>query len=164
MWLLAALIAVPLIEIMLFIQIGGLIGLWPTILIVILTAVIGAAMLRRQGFATMQRLQAAMARGEDPSDQLAQGALILFAGALLLTPGFFTDGVGFALLNAPVRERLIDWARPRLAARVVRTSWTRTETGFQRGGGRPGPVEDGIIDADYTDVTERPKGRAPRVD
>ncbi|MGF1658481.1 MAG: FxsA family protein [Rubrimonas sp.] len=161
MWLLAALIAVPLIEIVLFIQIGGLIGLWPTILVVILTAAIGASMLRRQGLATVQRLQAAMARGEDPSDQLAQGALILFAGALLLTPGFFTDGVGFALLNAPIRERLIDWARPRMAARVVRTTWTGADGGFHRGGGRAGPVEDGVIETEYRDVTETPPRRDP---
>ena len=77
MWLLIALIAVPLIEIALFIRVGGWIGLWPTIGFVVLTAMIGAAMLRRQGVSTMRKLQVALERGEDPSAQLAHGGLVL---------------------------------------------------------------------------------------
>lgn len=114
MWLLIAFIAVPLIEIALFIQVGGAIGVWPTLAIVVLTALIGTALLRRQGFQEMNRFRAAMAGMGDPSEPLVHGAMILFAGALLLTPGFFTDGLGFALLLPPVRARLFTQIRKRI--------------------------------------------------
>ena len=107
MWLLIAFIAVPLIEIALFIEVGGLIGLWPTLIVVVLTAVIGTVLLRRQGLAELDRLRAALDGHGDPSAPLVHGAMILFAGALLLTPGFFTDTVGFALLLPPVRNFLL---------------------------------------------------------
>jgi UPF0716 protein FxsA len=114
MWLLLAFIAVPLIEIALFIQVGGVIGLWPTLAIVILTALAGTALLRRQGFQEMNRLRAALGGEGDPSEPLVHGAMILFAGALLLTPGFFTDAVGFALLLPPVRAWLFAQIRKRV--------------------------------------------------
>ena len=101
MWLLLAFIAVPLIEIALFIQVGGMIGLWPTLAIVILTALLGTWLLRMQGAAALTDLRRSFSEVEDPSEPLAHGAMILFAGALLLTPGFFTDAVGFALLTPP---------------------------------------------------------------
>jgi UPF0716 protein FxsA len=114
MWLLLAFIAVPLIEIALFIQVGGVIGLWPTLAIVILTALAGTALLRRQGFQEVNRLRAALGGDGDPSEPLVHGAMILFAGALLLTPGFFTDAVGFALLLPPVRAWLFAHIRRRI--------------------------------------------------
>lgn len=114
MWLLVAFIVVPLIEIALFIQVGGLIGLWPTLLIVVLTAVIGTSILRMQGALALSSLRRSLAELEDPSEPLAHGAMILFAGALLLTPGFFTDAMGFALLIPPVRQRLLAFLRTRI--------------------------------------------------
>ena len=113
MWLLLAFIAVPLIEIALFVQVGGAIGLWPTLAIVILTALVGTALMRRQGFHEINRLRAALDGRGDPSGPLIHGALILFAGALLLTPGFFTDAVGLALLLPPVRARILAGIRKR---------------------------------------------------
>ena len=88
--LLAAFIGVPLIEIALFIQVGGIIGLWPTIAVVILTAVAGAALLRHQGLGALSRLQETLDRGETPLDPVFDGFCLLAAGMLLLTPGFFT--------------------------------------------------------------------------
>ena len=79
-----ALIAVPIIEIALFIQVGDVIGLWPTLAIVIATAVAGAALLRAQGRGVMAELQGKLQEGGDPTGPRAQGAMILFAGALLL--------------------------------------------------------------------------------
>ncbi len=159
MWLLVGLIAVPLIEIALFIRLGGWIGLWPTIGFVVLTAVIGTYMLRSQGVSTLRKLQGALDRGEDPTAQLGQGALILFAGALLLTPGFFTDAVGFALLNEGVRLRLIAWLGPRLARRVVRSASRPGPSGFAGGFPAEGRSqgrgnEDAAIDVEYHDVTD----------
>lgn len=98
---------VPLIEIALFIQVGGVIGLWPTLGIVVTTAVAGAVLMRRQGRAALDRLQADLRRGADPGAALVQGAAILVAGVLLLTPGFFTDALGLALLFPPSRAILI---------------------------------------------------------
>ncbi|MEO1316387.1 MAG: FxsA family protein [Pseudomonadota bacterium] len=128
MLLFLALLLVPLIEIGLFIEVGGWIGLWPTIAVVILTAVIGTVLLRAQGLATLNELQARLARGDDPGRTLAHGALILVAGVVLLTPGFFTDAVGFMLLIPPVRDVAIAWLARRMvvagAAHVqARASW-----------------------------------------
>ncbi|TVQ59853.1 MAG: FxsA family protein [Rhodobacteraceae bacterium] len=144
MWLFAALIGVPLIEIVLFVQIGGAIGLWATIAIVLLTAAIGAAMLRAQGFAALGTLQNDLRRGRDPTPTLAHGALLLFAGALLLTPGFLTDAVGFALLTPQARSALIAWGGPKLAAQVVSSG--------PRAARRRGPIGDAPIEAEYREV------------
>ena len=103
MWLFLAFLAVPLIEIALFIQVGGLIGLWPTLLIVILTAIAGTYLVRSQGAQAIGNLRQSFSTLDDPTVHLAHGAMILVSGALLLTPGFFTDAVGFALLMPPVR-------------------------------------------------------------
>ncbi len=118
MWLFLAFFAVPLIEIALFIQVGGLIGLWPTLGIVILTAVLGAILVRTQGLMAMNDLRGSFSRLEDPSKPLAHGAMILFSGALLLTPGFFTDAVGFALLMPPVRNALYRYLRNRVSVQT----------------------------------------------
>lgn len=114
MWLFAIFLAVPLIEIALFIQLGGLIGLWPTLAIVILTAMIGTALVRSQGAMAMKELRGSFQNLNDPTQPLAHGAMILFAGALLLTPGFFTDAVGFLLLFPPFRRMLYTWLRARI--------------------------------------------------
>jgi len=97
MFLFLAFLLVPLIEIGLFIQVGGWIGLWPTLGIVVLTAFLGTWLMRTQGLMAMGNLRSSFSELRDPTEPLAHGAMILVAGALLLTPGFFTDAVGFAL-------------------------------------------------------------------
>lgn len=149
MWLLALFIAVPLIEIALFIQVGGLIGLWPTLGIVVLTAILGTWLVRTQGLAELQRLRDSFQDLRDPTEPLAHGAMILVSGALLLTPGFFTDAVGFALLVPQVRTALMR----RIAARI-------SVARFDYGPNRP-PPGPGTIDADYEDVTP-PGSSEPR--
>ncbi len=114
MWLFLIFVLTPIIEIGLFIQVGGILGLWTTLAIVVLTAFIGTTLLRRQGLATLNRLQNSLSEGQNPVDPIAHVALILASGVLLLTPGFFTDGVGFALLLPPVRSTLIKWGAARL--------------------------------------------------
>lgn len=104
MWLLLAFIAVPLIEIALFIEVGSWLGLWPTLLIVLLTAIAGTYLVRTQGRAVLNDLRGSFNELRDPTQPLAHGAMILFSGALLLTPGFFTDIVGFLLLVPAVRR------------------------------------------------------------
>ena len=149
MRLLLAFIAVPLIEIALFIQIGGLIGLWPTLLIVLGTAILGSWLVRTQGSAELGRLRQSFSTLQDPSEPLANGAMILFAGALLLTPCFFTDACGFALLVPAVRAR---------AFRAIR-SRVRFES-FQMGPQphRPSRPDDRVIDGEFEhlDPQKRP--------
>jgi UPF0716 protein FxsA len=153
--LLLLFIAVPLIEIGLFIQIGGAIGLWPTLAVVLITAVVGSTVLRRQGVGALNAIQAQVAAGRDPSAELAKGALLLLAALLLLTPGFFTDAVGLALLSPQARAAVVAWAGPKLAARTVVMGG-----GFvRRAGPGTGPragADDGPIDVEYRDVTDAP--------
>ena len=101
--ILALFIGVPLIEILLFIEVGGRIGAWPTIGLVVLTAVIGTALLRHQGLATLARARAEMDAERLPVRELFDGVCLLVGGLLLLTPGFLTDAMGFALLIPPLR-------------------------------------------------------------
>ena len=105
--LLVLFLVVPLGEIYLLIKVGSTVGAAATIGLVVLTAVIGAALMRAQGLATLFRARSAMARGEVPALELMEGAVILVAGALLLTPGFITDTAGFLCLIPALRQRLI---------------------------------------------------------
>ena len=114
MWLFIAFLTVPLIEIALFIQVGGFIGLWPTLAIVVITAIIGTIMVRAQGVRALSELQGSFARATNPAEPLLHGAMILIAGALLLTPGFFTDAVGFALLIPAVRRAAFAYLQDRI--------------------------------------------------
>ncbi|MFM2356020.1 MAG: hypothetical protein RLZZ528_1756, partial [Pseudomonadota bacterium] len=116
MWLLLAFVAVPLIEIALFIKVGGLIGLWPTLFIVLATGIAGSWLIRHQGASTLADIQSSFGELRDPTMPLAHGALILVAGVLLLSPGFFTDTLGLLLLLPPVRALAIDRIRARMVA------------------------------------------------
>lgn len=148
--LLLIFIIVPLIEIALFIQIGGLIGLWPTLALIVLTAVLGVGLLRLQGFATLQRARASMDRQEPPVREVFEGLLLFVAGAFLLTPGFFTDTCGFLLLVPPLRGFVVE----RMLAKMAVAADMR---------GHPGrrPEDPTVIDGDYTEVRpgDRPRRR-----
>ncbi len=108
--ILALFIAIPFIEIFLLLQIGGLIGVIPTILLVVMTAVLGANLLRQQGLATWARLQSNLAQGIMPTNELVDGVFILMGGVLLLTPGFFTDALGVACLVPAIRQKITRYA------------------------------------------------------
>lgn len=146
MWLFALFLAVPLIEIALFIQVGGAIGLVPTLAVVVLTAILGTALVRSQGAQAMAQLRRSFDELRDPAEPLANGAMILFSGALLLTPGFFTDAVGLLLLVPGVRKRIYDHVRSRVEVQS-----------FEYGGQGPqqrNPRDPGgeIIDGDFEEV------------
>jgi UPF0716 protein FxsA len=98
---------VPLIEIYFLIQIGDVIGAGFTIFIVVLTALIGAALVRFQGLTTLARAQREMRNARMPAMEVVEGALLLMAGALLLIPGFVSDALGFIILIPPLRQRLV---------------------------------------------------------
>lgn len=133
--LLLAFIAVPVFEIYLFVKIGGLIGAAPTIGLVLLTALLGAWLLRLQGLATIARVRGQLEAGRLPAMELLEGVVLVFCGALLLTPGFFTDVVGFLGLIPPLRQGLIRAALQRGLLRTVEVS--------QRRPAGAGPGQDG---------------------
>lgn len=146
------LVAVPIIEIALFIQVGGWIGLWPTLGIVILTAFVGTVMLRSQGLAALGELQRKLQAGEDPSATLAHGAMILVSGILLLTPGFFTDTLGLLLLVPAFRSAAIRYASNRMVIHTRVHMQGRAQPGA--GGYRdPGTVEGEYEVVDGDDAT-----------
>jgi len=143
MFLFLAFLLVPLIEIALFIQVGGAIGLWPTLAIVVLTAVLGTWLVRTQGRMAIARLGKSFSELDDPTEPLAHGAMILIAGALLLTPGFFTDAVGFALLMPPVRVAVFRYLSARVKVR-------RFQMGPDPRDSRRGSAD--IIDGEFEEV------------
>lgn len=107
-----------MVEIYLLITVGGVIGALPTILLVIGTAVVGVQLLRQQGLSTLARLQSSVQQGELPTTVMLEGVILLICGALLLTPGFFTDAIGFLMLVPNLRR----WVIERLIRRVVFTT------------------------------------------
>ena len=104
--LLAVFIIIPLVELIILIKVGSYIGLWPTILIVVLTGVVGAALARYQGFLIINKIRADVSSGRVPARELIDGLLVLIGGIVLLTPGFLTDICGFILL-IPFTRNLI---------------------------------------------------------
>ena len=123
---------IPLIEIYILIQVGSVIGAALTIFSVVFTAVLGAYLIRRQGFKTFSRFQGKLQTGEIPAEEIVDGFCLLIAGAFLMTPGFFTDAMGFALLIPPLRaliyKRISNSARVHVMAGQPgnRTSSTQT--------------------------------------
>lgn len=149
MWLFLAFLAVPLIEIALFIQVGGAIGLWPALGIVVFTAILGTYLVRSQGAMVMGQIRQSFSELSDPAEPLAHGAMILFSGALLLTPGFFTDAVGFALMIPAIRKAAYQAIRSRVKVQQ-----------FQMGPQpRPTDPADQVIDGDYEDLDQPRKPR-----
>ena len=115
------LIAVPLIELYVIVQVAHAIGILDTIALLIVESVVGAWLLKRQGMATYRALRETLARGEIPTQHLADGAMIILGGALLLTPGFVTDLFGYLLLVGPIRAVLRKAFRAAAARRARRT-------------------------------------------
>lgn len=139
---------VPLIEIAFFVMIGQAIGLWPTLLGVLVTAVAGSLVLRIQGMALFNEIRETMGRGMLPARALADAMLVAIAGVLLLTPGYFTDLLGILLLIPPVRSGIYALLKSRM--RVVATGYTGQ--GWQTKGRVP---ESGTIDLDDEDWRRR---------
>ena len=129
----------PIGEMYLLITVGGHIGAMPTIGLVMFTAVVGLALLRSQGLATLTRGMGRLQHGEVPALEMAEGLLLAVAGALLITPGFATDGIGFFLL-VPAGRRLI-------AGRLA-TRFAPPGAEFGRFGSDPG-IDPGIIEGEF---------------
>lgn len=151
--ILLAFLFIPIAEIAVFIKAGQIIGLGWTLAIVVLTAIAGTALLRRQGLKVLAETQEKLNRGELPVGEMFDGICLLVAGAMLLTPGFITDAIGLALFIPPVRRLLGTFFLTRMMKRGSARVWVNGEEVSAGGprGGRDGTV----IDGDYTDVTGR---------
>lgn len=156
MWLFALFVAVPIVEIALFIQVGGFIGLFPTLLIVVLTAFLGTYLVKQQGAIAMSQLRSSFGELRDPSEPLAHGAMILFSGALLLTPGFFTDAVGFLLLVPAFRTRLFTEVQKRVSVQSFTMGGTSGGAGFGYDGPPPRNSQDpDVIDGEWESISPK---------
>ncbi len=146
-FLVIAFLIVPIVEIYLIVQVDAAIGGWETLGLLVLDSLIGAWLVRREGFSILARVQAALGRGELPTNELIDGMLVLFAGALMLTPGFLTDGLGFLLLLPPTRAVVRNALKARFSGRI--TVGGATGSPFGAGFGDPR-----FTDVPSTDVTD----------
>ena len=119
---------VPIVEMWILIEVGGWIGALPTIALVVLTATLGLSLLKRQGLSTLMSARHKMDQGSIPASELVSGVMIAVGGALLLTPGFITDAIGFALLIPQTRQwllfKLIDRYRDKI---IIEGEFQRVE-------------------------------------
>jgi len=145
-------LAVPLIEIALFIVIGGKIGVFATLAMVLVTAIAGSALLRWQGVRTLNRIRADLEARRLPARPIADGAMIAVAGLLLLTPGFFTDFCGFMLFVPGVRSAI--WRQIASRITVVRTGGADAASGTHGRGER-------TIELDEDEFTAEPNPESP---
>jgi UPF0716 protein FxsA len=134
--LLLIFLVVPLVEIYVLIEVGGIIGALPTVLACVGTAILGGGLLRWQGFQTLRRAQRNMDRGQIPAMEMFEGVALAMGGALLLTPGFVTDVAGFLCLIPWTRRALIAAALRRMQVRYT-SAGPGGPDGPGASGGRP---------------------------
>ncbi len=170
-FLLLFFIIVPLAEMLLLFEVSDQIGGLNTLGLVVLTAVIGVQVLKSQGLATLMRANQRLESGQLPAQEIVEGMLLAGAGALLLTPGFITDTLGFIFLTGPLRRPI---ARYFIRSGVVQAAGGRRSsfTFWSSGSGRGGPRQSGnyqsgfdqsegdVFEGEYTDES-RPNLRQP---
>ena len=146
MWLFLLFIVVPIVEIVLFIKIGSLLGLWLTILVVVLTAIVGTNLVKSQGLNAIKEVLSSFLQGQDIARSLINGTLILIAGILLLTPGFFTDFIGITFLIPMTRNMWISYGIKHFPGFVFINSNNNSKNNphFKE--------KNDVIDGDYTDL------------
>lgn len=154
-------IAVPIAELYVLIQIGQAIGVLPTIALLIVDSILGAALMRQQGRAAWLRFNRALAEGRVPGREVIDGVLVIFGGALLLTPGFLSDLLGLILLIAPTRAVVRGVLVRRFGGRLVESATGGAQMRFGRmfgaggGGGGPAPRPRPGFDDDVVEGTAR---------
>lgn len=146
-------LVIPIVEIFLLIQVGNVIGVWWTILCVVGTAVAGAYLLRQQGLSTLSRFQNNMSTGVLPAKEMLEGVALIIGGALLMTPGFFTDTIGFLCLLPFTRLFIVNKILSRVSFSGGAVGGFSRSHAHDRGG------DDDIIDAEYTRKADQHIGK-----
>lgn len=149
--LVALFVIIPIAEISLLLKVGSAIGGLNTVLFVIFTAVLGAHLVRQQGFATLAKLQQEMNSGRLPALQIAEGVALLFAGAVLLTPGFITDAIGFLLLVPFTRRIIVAIVAKRFAKNGSGFNFTSHTATGTHGSGSARNDRPNVIEGEYTE-------------
>ncbi|NVK25675.1 MAG: FxsA family protein [Gammaproteobacteria bacterium] len=145
-------VLVPLIELMLLIEVGGIIGTAWTFIIIIATALIGTKLVKQQGLSTWSNIQTEMASGQLPARSLFDGICILISGVLLITPGFITDTIGFLLVTPPFRAAMYSQLGSRIQIRTMGgTFHSQSQSDFS----------DQAKDTFESDTVERKSGDKP---
>ncbi len=153
-------IITPIVEMYLLIQVGGIIGALPTVGLVVLTATLGIWLLRLEGLATLNQVQEKLNRGEIPGRELLEGIMLLIGGALLLTPGFVTDAIGFTCLLPMLRKPIAQWLINYGLFHHLHFSGAHFSAHSQfQNHGRSDVIdsEDQVVDAEYEDLTHLDK-------
>jgi UPF0716 protein FxsA len=135
-------VTVPLLELVILVELGRVVGLVPTVVLVVVTGILGAMLARREGLRTLARFRAAVAAGRMPHQEIVEGLLVLIAGAVLLTPGLLTDLAGFLLLVPPIRAVV-----GRRLSRAVRARIVIAGPGAVSGVGPERRTD--VVDVDY---------------
>jgi len=154
-------LVIPIVEIYILLEVGSIIGAFPTIILVVLTAVIGAGLLRQQGLSTLARLQQNMGQGKLPAQEMIEGVLLAVGGALLMTPGFVTDTMGFLCL--------LPFSRKFIAQNIMKRSADKVKAGVnaQMGGftyqsySERKPSDSNVVEGEFTEVEENPPVISP---
>ena len=153
--LVALFILVPIAELAVIIQVGQAIGVWWTILLLVADSVLGSLLMRSQGRAAWRRFNEAVRAGRVPAREVADGVLVIFGGALLLTPGFLSDIVGVLFLLPPTRA-LIRRVSLRQAMKRITISMAGGQPPYRGGARRSDDVEGTAVDVDRRPGTSRP--------
>ena len=154
------LLIVPLAEIAAFVVIGGQIGVWATLGMVLLTAIIGSFLLRWQGIGLFNRINAEMRGNRVPGRDLVHGVMILVAGVLLLTPGFITDFLGFLLFIPAVRDLVWRQIKDKVVVQTMSGGFSASPRGPGRAGHGP-RSGDGVVDLDEGEYERHPDPSSP---
>ena len=149
MWPLIALVALPVIEIALFVLVGGQVGVWGTLGLVFLAAFAGVMILRLTGGQALADLRRAVERGQDPGPAMVTGAMRLMAAGMLIVPGFFTDLLGIALLLPPVQALIFARIRGQFVAAAMAT------------GPRRAPPQDIVIEGEFEEISAKKPTHQP---
>jgi len=163
-----AFITIPLVEMFILLKVGAVIGALPTIGLVVFTATLGIWLLRLEGIATLARVQEKLNQGQIPETELLEGIMLLVGGALLLTPGFVTDAMGFTCLIPVLRRPIARWIIRQGVIRAMNFSSNANQPGSQPGV-RPGtqandrPGHQGqIIEGEFVEKGKQQEDKSPR--
>ncbi len=158
LWLFLLFTVVPVVELYLLLQVGAVIGGWPTVGLVLFTGAVGAALARREGLRVLRDWQTALGAGRLPSEGVLSGLLVLVGGVLLVTPGLLTDVAGFSLLVPWTRRVVAGWLR-RWAKTRLQVAQVQMQVASAPFGGVPRPSAEA---GDVVDVEVLPHDRPPR--